>query len=145
METQRIMNKALPKEFTGDGLYIRAKAGIYAIVNPVGEIYIGQSTELEERVRKHKKTGGCSGLLKWSMFKYGRKNHKYFLVKELDENAARSAFLEWEKFYIKKYKELGYVLLNANGGGNGGTKGGPGSKDRKLLYQLDYDKYKQPL
>lgn len=136
----------LPKEFTGEGLYIQAKAGIYAIVNPVGEIYIGQSINLEERVRMHKKQAGYgTSLLKYSMFNYGRKNHKYFLVLELDESADQATLREWEKFYINKFTIEGYKMLNGNNGGAGGKKGGFGSKDRKVLYQMNYDKFNQPL
>lgn len=136
----------MPKEFTGDGLYIHAKAGVYAIVNPIGEIYIGQSIDIEERVRVHKKYGGASTkLLKYSMFNHGRKNHKYFLVLELDQSVDQVVLHEWEKFYIQKFTNDGYKMLNANGGGAGGKKGGFGSKDRQLLYQLNYDKYNQPL
>lgn len=136
----------LPKEFTGDGLYIHAKAGVYAIVNPVGEIYIGQSIDLEERVRKHKKEGGRNtSLLKYSMFNHGRKNHKYFLVMELGQPVDQAALWEWEKFYIQKFTDEGYRMLNANKGGVGGKKGGFGSRGNKILHQLNYDKYNQPL
>jgi hypothetical protein len=141
----------LPKEFTGDGVYLFAngecaRAGIYAIVNPLGEIYIGQSIDLQERVRKHKKYGGYkTALLKYSMFNHGRKNHKYYLVLALDQSVNQVILWEWEKFYIKKFTDDGYKMLNANGGGAGGKKGGSGSKDRRLLYQLNYDKYNQSL
>lgn len=136
----------LPKEFAGEGLYINARAGIYAIVNPIGEIYIGQSINLEERIRQHKKYGGAStSLLKYSMFNYGRQNHKYFLVKGIDESADQATFREWEKFYIQKFARDGYKMLNGNNGGAGGKKGGFGSKGRKVLHQLNYDKYNQPL
>lgn len=136
----------LPKEFTGEGLYINAKAGIYAIVNPVGEIYIGQSIDLQERVRKHKKeAGGRQPLLAKSMVRHGRKNHRYYLVMELEQGVNQATLWEWEKYYIHKFTNNGYKMLNANSGGIGGKKGGFGSKDRKLLYQLNYDKFNQPL
>lgn len=136
----------LPKEFTGEGLYLTARVGIYAIVNPIGEIYIGQSIDLEERVRKHKKeAGGRHPLLAKSMVRHGRKNHRYYLVMELNQDVDQATLWEWEKFYIQKYINEGYKMLNANGGGVGGKKGGFGSKDRKVLYQLNYDKYNQPL
>jgi group I intron endonuclease len=136
----------MPKEFTGDGLYIHVKAGVYAIVNPVGEIYIGQSIDLEERVRRHKKFGGSgTKLLKYSMFNHGRKNHKYYLVMELPQPVDQTTLWEWEKFYIHKFSEAGYKMLNANNGGAGGKKGGFGSRGNKILHQLNYDKYNQPL
>lgn len=136
----------LPKEFTGEGLFVNVKAGIYAIVNPIGEIYIGQSIDLEERVRKHKKeAGGRHPLLAKSMVRHGRKNHRYYLVMELAQDVDQATFCEWEKFYIQKFTNDGYNMLNANRGGAGGKKGGCGSRGRKLLYQLNYDKFNQPL
>ena len=136
----------LPKEFTGEGLYINAKAGIYAIINPIGEIYIGQSTDLEERIRKHKKeAGGRHPLLAKSMVRHGRKNHHYYLVMELDQTVDQTTLWEWEKFYIHKFANDGYKMLNANGGGVGGKKGGFGSTGRRITHQVDYDKYNQPL
>lgn len=136
----------LPKEFTGDGLFVNVKAGIYAIVNPIGEIYIGQSIDLEQRIRNHKKQAGYgTALLKYSMFNHGRKNHKYYLVMELDQSVDQSVFREWEKFYIQKFTNEGRKMLNANNGGAGGKKGGFGSRGNKILHQLNYDKYNQPL
>src|SRR6478735_609009 len=136
----------MPKEFTRDGLYIDAKTGVYAIVNPIGEIYIGQSIDLEERVRVHKKYGGAhTKLLKYSMFNHGRKNHKYYLVMELIQPVDQSVLQEWERFYINKFTNEGYKLLNANKGGAGGKKGSFGSRGNKILHQLNYDKYNQPL
>jgi len=136
----------LPKEFTGDGQYIHVKVGVYAIVNPVGEIYIGQSIDLEERVRRHKKFGGSgTKLLKYSMFNHGRKNHKYYLVMELIQPVDQSVLQEWERFYINKFTNEGYKLLNANKCGAGGKKGSFGSRGNKILHKLNYDKYNQPL
>jgi group I intron endonuclease len=136
----------LPKEFTGDGLYVHAEAGIYAIVNPIGEIYIGQSIDLEERIRQHKKlAGGRHPLLASSMVRHGRKNHRYYLVMEMKEEVDQKILTEWEKFYIKKLSDEGYKLLNCNAGGVGGKKGSFGSTGRKITHQLNYDKYQQPL
>lgn len=136
----------LPKELTGDGLYVNAKAGVYAIVNPAGEIYIGQSINIPDRIRDHKKFGGRSTkLLKYSMFNHGRKNHKYYLVLELEENASQEVLQEWEKFYIQKFTDEGYKMLNGNNGGSGGKKGSFGSTGRKITHQLNYDRYNQPL
>lgn len=136
----------LPKEFTGDGLYIDAKAGIYAIINPIGEIYIGQSIDLQERVRSHKKlAGGRHPLLARSMVRHGRKNHRYFLIMKMDEGVTQEVLKEWEKFYIDKFLKDGHTLLNCNKGGTGGKKGGIGKTFHRLTHRLDYDKYNQPL
>jgi group I intron endonuclease len=135
-----------PKEFTGDGLYVHAKAGIYAIVNPIGEIYIGQSIDLEERVRMHKKqAGGKHPLLAKSMVRHGRNNHRYYLVMGMEEGVTQDVLKEWERFFIKKYSDDGHALLNCNKGGTGGKKGSIGSTFRRLTHRLDFDKFDQPL
>lgn len=118
------MEFKLPAEFTGEGVYINAYAGIYAIVNPIGEFYIGYSKQLRDRVKKHKSWVAPElTLLAKSMFKHGRKNHKFYLVKELDENDNIEVFKEMERHFILKYKGAGYTLLNGNSGGGGGEKG----------------------
>lgn len=133
------MELILPKEFTGEGVYIDARAGIYAIVNPVGEIYIGYSKQLRDRVKQHKKWVSPElKLLGRSMFKHGRKNHKFYLVKEIDENESVQVFKEMEKFFIEKYKQHGYALLNSNAGGAGGEKGCQHIKTADL-YPLVYE------
>jgi len=134
----------LPDEFTGEGVYIDAYAGIYAIVNPDGEIYIGYSKELKDRIKKHKKWVAPSlKLLAKSMFKHGRKNHKFYLVKEMDENDSVDVFKAMEKHFIEKYKQQGYVLLNCNSGGGGGEKGVSRIK-RGDLYPLQYENSWRP-
>ena len=46
--------------------------GIYKITNPKGKIYIGQSTNIEERWEKgHKYSSGWGVKLKNSLNKYG--------------------------------------------------------------------------
>ena len=129
----------LPEDFTGEGIYINTYAGIYAIVNPVGEIYIGYSKQLRDRIKKHKTWVAPElTLLAKSMFKHGRKNHKFYLVKELDENDNIEVFKEMERHFILKYKEAGYTLLNSNGGGGGGEKGKKHIKTG-TLYPLVYE------
>lgn len=128
----------LPEEFTGRGEYINVKAGVYAVVNPDGEIYIGQSKDLPERIRVHKKkAGGHSGNLRYSMLKHGRSNHRYYLVEELNENSALPMFWEREKFHIKRLASLGFTLINCNTGGSGGqTKGKHYSKGNSILHPM---------
>jgi hypothetical protein len=138
------MELKLPVEFTGEGMYVNAYAGIYAIVNPVGEIYIGYSKQLRDRVKKHKTWVAPElTLLAKSMFKHGRKNHKFYLVKELDENDSVGVFAEMEKFYIEKYRSEGYALLNSNNGGSVSEKGKSRIK-RGDLYPLVYENSWRP-
>ncbi len=131
------MDIVLPAWFIGNGVYASAEAGIYAIVNPVGEIYVGQSKDLLARIRDHKKRAGArTKNLKLSMFRYGRNSHKYYLLKELDKNDKVENFWEWEKLCIKRLKDEGFVLMNANEGGTGAIKGNPYNKGRNILFPL---------
>lgn len=102
------------------GVFVNAKCGIYLIENSDGEVYIGQSRDLEARIRKHKKGQNQSGELKYSFFKHGRKNHKYYLLLELPTHTDLETLLYFESLYIKQYRKDGYGVLNCNKGGTGG-------------------------
>jgi len=75
--------------------------GIYKITNPVGEVYIGQSTNILKRFYSHKLNYG--GLkLKESIKKYGFENHTF----ELKEECEKHLLSEREKFYINLYDSI---------------------------------------
>lgn len=66
--------------------------------------YIGKTKNLQTRLREHKYTkGNC------------------FI--EVLEEVSINEWIEKEKFYINKYKTLGYILLNQNDGGGGSIIG----------------------
>ena len=57
--------------------------GIYKITNPKGKIYIGQSTNIEERWEKgHKYNSGSGKKFKNSLNKYGWGKHKKEILEE---------------------------------------------------------------
>jgi len=64
--------------------------------------YIGKTNNLEDRLKSHKK-------------KYGGIEIK--VIREVKD------WKKWERYYIKKYKVLGYHLENKNSGGGGPSKG----------------------
>lgn len=109
----------IPDYFIGGGEYINHNCGIYAVVNPDGEIYIGQSVNIPLRVRNYKKAILASGKLKKSIFKHGRTNHKFYSVEKLPDNSHIEKLWEREKYHISKLKNDGYTLLNSNNGGGG--------------------------
>ena len=87
--------------------------GIYKITNPKGKIYIGQSTNIEDRWEKgHKYNCGSGKKLKNSLNKYGWENHKKEILEEdLDEIKNIRLWLKnkkdlCDKIIFKKYKKL---------------------------------------
>jgi group I intron endonuclease len=74
--------------------------GIYKITNPKGKIYIGQSTNIEERWEKgHKYNSGSGKKLKNSFKKYGWENH----IKEIIEACLVEELSDRETYWIKYY------------------------------------------
>lgn len=73
--------------------------------------YIGKSRRHLERLENHKKI-------------YGN-NVKMEIISEVKN------WKRWEKYYIKKYKELGYVLKNKNEGG-----GGPDFASQQMIEKI---------
>ncbi len=106
------------------GVYISAKCGIYLVENPDGEVYIGQSRDLPKRVRDYKKGQVYAGDIKHSIFKHGRKNHKFYLLLELPITTDTETLWYFEKLFIRQYRKDGYVVLNHNSGGTGGSTSG---------------------
>lgn len=84
--------------------------GIYKVTNPVGQIYIGQSKDVNRRIKLHK--GIISSdkryLLKESYLKYGFENHKFELINECYEED----LLELERYWQDKYDAIGPNGLN---------------------------------
>jgi group I intron endonuclease len=61
--------------------------GIYKITNPVGQIYIGQSKNIEQRFKSHKLVPLSTGAkLKESFLKYGVDNHVFEVIEYCDLN-----------------------------------------------------------
>jgi hypothetical protein len=84
--------------------------GIYKVTNPIGQVYIGQSKDVDQRIKKHK--GIISShkqyLLKESYLKYGFENHKFELINECYEEN----LLEFERYWQDKYEAIGPNGLN---------------------------------
>lgn len=77
--------------------------GIYKITSPENEIYVGQSINIDKRIKQHKK-GSCSNKkLTESIKKYGWENHKVEIIVECDPEELNSKESEWIKFYKENY------------------------------------------
>lgn len=83
--------------------------GIYKFTNPVGEIYIGKSINIEYRYKQYKHAD-CAKQKKLfsSFFKYGFDNHEFEIIKECKEEDLNY----YENYYIFEYLNKGKSLLN---------------------------------
>jgi len=72
--------------------------GIYKITNPHGEVYIGQSINIERRFQEYKKLR-CreQRLIFESLAKYGWLNHKFEILEKCDNLNER------EQYWINKF------------------------------------------
>lgn len=88
-------------------------SGIYKIVNPKGEIYIGQSQNIKERKQKYKRNNTKSQpLIYESINKYGWENHSFEILEYTSKTSSREKY--WINFYDSCNKGL-----NKNLGGGG--------------------------
>lgn len=82
--------------------------GIYKISNPIGEIYIGQSINIERRFKEHKTK--CVNLsLKESFNKYGIENHIFEVIEECDICELKKKELEQIAIHKKDH-----IIFNSN-------------------------------
>ena len=90
------------------------KSGIYKITNPKGEIYIGCSVNVEERLKHYKILGKITTqpLILESILKYGCNSHRFEILEYTE------ALIKREKHYIKKLDSF-KKGLNCNIGGGG--------------------------
>lgn len=92
--------------------------GIYKITNPKGKIYIGQSSNIGERIYSYK-SANCKQQTKLfhSIVKYGWGNH----ILEVLEECSIELLNEREKYYIKLFCSFNSKNgLNLQSGGNDG-------------------------
>lgn len=74
--------------------------GIYKITSPTNRIYIGQSINLEERIRKYKRYGSKSQTrLQRSFNKYGTEYHLFEIIEQCDEKDLNERERYWQDYY----------------------------------------------
>jgi group I intron endonuclease len=89
--------------------------GIYKITNPKGKIYIGQSIDIKDRLRRYKNLN-CKQQYKIynSLIKYSHENHKFEIIEECLE----SELTVKEQYWIKYHNSIneGLNLIQSKGG-----------------------------
>ena len=98
---------------------------IYGIKNPNNKWYIGQTINLEKRVKDYRNFKNIKSQVRLnnSFKKYGFQNHTIHILKECND---KNELNFWEKFYIKLFDtfETEHGLNLTTGGGCGYTVSG---------------------
>lgn len=89
--------------------------GIYKITSPTGRIYIGQSIDIEYRIRKYKKIQNCKNQPKLynSLLKHGSENHVFEVIQECIVYELKDLERYWQEYY--KSVEFGLNCEYSNG------------------------------
>jgi len=99
--------------------------GIYKITSPSGKIYIGQSVNIKERLRKYKKLNCKRQIYLYNSFvKYGVENHIFEIIEECSLEQLNEREIYWgNKFNVLDYnKGLNCKLGKGKGALNSKTK-----------------------
>jgi group I intron endonuclease len=107
--------------------------GIYKIISPSNKIYIGQSTNIDQRWYYYKKLY-CKSQTKlyYSLKKYTPENHNFTIIEECSENMLLERETYWKNFY--KVLEIPSLCCRADG------KGGKLSNKTKLKMSISAKK-----
>lgn len=107
--------------------------GIYILESPEGEVYIGQSRNIKNRIGTYRR---CRNMtqpkLYESLKKHGYENHKVSILAHLPINVNQEALDVSEKAYISLYKKTGYKMLNISKGGGAPMYGKTHSEKTRL-------------
>jgi group I intron endonuclease len=83
--------------------------GIYKITSPSKRVYVGQSVNIKDRIKKYKK-GNCAGQVKLyrSILKYGFEKHEFEILCECEVYELNDK----ERYYQDLYSVLGIKGMN---------------------------------
>ena len=106
------------------------KICIYKITNPKGKIYIGQTYNVDRRLREYR-TNHCKNQTKvyFSIKKYKWETHIFEILYEFPKDINQIVINTYETFYWLQFKEAGYDMLNIREPGSNG-KHSQETKDR---------------
>ena len=110
--------------------------GIYRITSPSQAVYIGQSWNIAKRFRSYTYIKGSKKQCKLhsSFIKYGVDKHIFEVLQELPCDVAQEVMDSLEIFFINRYKECGFRMMNISMGGRGGRH----SEETKLKLSLSH-------
>lgn len=113
--------------------------GIYCLESPDGEIYIGQSRNIRNRVNVYKRNNKLTQpKLKASLDKHGYANHKVYVLAHLPKDVDQYSLDVSEKAYIKLFKDMGKPMLNIKSGGGAPMYGKTHSEALKNKFREMY-------
>lgn len=107
--------------------------GIYLIIAPNNKFYIGQSVNIEDRIRDYKYVKGTRQFRLYRSFeKFGYENHTFSALIECDKKDLD----QWERFYIKLFDTFGTNHgLNLREGGSSRSTNSPETIQRMRIAQ----------
>jgi group I intron endonuclease len=96
--------------------------GIYKITNPKGKIYIGQSINIDERIKHYKNNSGKrQPKIYNSIQKYGWDNHMFEIIEECSLEQLNEKEIYWKKYYLEQlennWSNVLFCELYDSGGG----------------------------
>lgn len=94
------------------------KIGIYKITSPSGRIYIGQSSNLNQRIKDYEKTIHCKGQVRLynSLVKYGFDKHSFEILEYCEFDKLNTRERHWQDFYeVIGSKGLNCMLTKCEG------------------------------
>ena len=116
--------------------------GIYKITSPTDKVYIGQSWDLEKRVKCYKGLHcKCQIKLYNSLVKYGWEEHTFEVTHQLNKENTQLEMNYWETFYWQKCKDEGLELLNVR---EPGSNGKMSEESKRKMSEAHKDKPRTP-
>lgn len=104
---------------------------VYMITNPVGQIYIGSTSNLRRRIIEYRCIGSCIGQSKISesLIKYGFESHVFECIEECSIHELK----ELERSYQDFYNPFGEGGLNLKKEGYGAIKSWMSNESRQKI------------
>tara|TARA_R110000796_G_C14455828_1_gene423947 strand:- start:147 stop:935 length:789 start_codon:yes stop_codon:yes gene_type:complete len=109
------------------------KTGIYKIVNPIGQTYIGSSIDIDYRWTQYKKVQKTQMKISSSISHYGYDNHDFDVLTECDADLLNDFEFSYKQEFVdeKGWENALFYFLDDKSGNN--------AQKRKPVFQYDYD------